>query len=162
MTNIAKSDNHTTGTMKLSTLSSEESLAKGTEMESEVTKPPPFKHQSPPSVRGRKSGYVEVVTTKDGKRCIRELDRALPQIAGASAPRDQIRGKSAERSPLQDQSHSYQNVAEIKRPKSASSARAVGILDDRVADRKSWSNHSRVKQVTSADFQLSTVTDSDV
>ena len=161
MTNINKSDTHTTGAMKLSTLSSEESLNKSAE---DVAKPSPFNRPSSSSVRGRKSGYVEVVTTKDGKRCIRELDRALPKVPvaaqkdmGVSPPRDHIRGKSAERAPIQD--HSYQNVAEIKRPKSASSARVAGVLD---IDHKSRSNHSSMKKVTSADFQLSTVTDSDV
>ncbi len=163
MTDITKIDVPiTNGAKTLSPVSSEENLAKAKPISKENPKTSSFKGQPPPSARGRTSGYVEVVTTKDGKRCVRELGNTSSVDMESYQPFDQdgIQEQAARRTSMREQGHSYQNVAEIRRPRSVSSTRVSGTNDER--NRMSIPNHTNRQQVTSADFQLSTVDDSDV
>ncbi|XP_064388131.1 uncharacterized protein LOC135336300 isoform X2 [Halichondria panicea] len=163
MTDITKIDVPVSnGAKLLSPVSSEENLAKAKPVSKDKPKTSPFKDQPQPSARGRTSGYVEVVTTKDGKRCVRELGNTSSVDMESYQPfhQDGIQEQAARRTSLREQGHSYQNVAEIRRPRSVSSTQACITNDER--NRKSIPNQTNRQQITSADFQLSTVDDSEV
>ncbi len=161
MTDITKLESSTNnGLTKLSPVSSEESLVKAKPAKDDKPKMSPFKAK-PPSGRRRTSGYVEVVTTKDGKRCVRELGPSVNNSEATQLPHQNGIEQSSRRISLREQGHSYQNVADIRRPRSALSSR--GTNSERLTGRISFSGQSnQPNNVTCADFQLSTVDDSDV
>ncbi len=158
MTDIANPD---VSNRKLSPVSSEESIVKAMPINDEKPKTSPFKAKLPSSARGRTSGYVEVVTTKDGKRCVRELGHtsSVKEEMTQSPPQNGIREQAGRHISFREQGHSYQNVAEIRRPQSALTSRST--TGERLTSRTSVPSHNW-PNVSCADFQLSTVDDSDV
>ena len=103
--------------------------------------------------RRRASGYVQVLTSKDGKKYVREDGRVehVSPVAGYNVT-DQPMGD-----PSKEHFHSYQNVSDIRRPASASSksCHALDVDTGNVSTSVTGRN-----KVSSADFQLSTTTDS--
>lgn len=154
MTEVTKLDSN--GAIKLSPVSSEESLVKAKPERDEKPNTSPFKAKPSPSARGRTSGYVE-----DGKRCVRALGSSVKLEAPQSPRQNGNPEEASRRVSLREQGHSYQNVAEIRRPRSALNSRGTSV-GERLTSRMSIPSQNNWPQVTTADFQLSTVDDSDV